>query len=110
MNPHIAIQILHIDDQLEELNRDWYELKERSAGSVLKKEIERLKQEKIELYNQAVKEWKQQKELADTADALGKTLASIRNTPPAGGLMKMKQSARTVTTRKSKTAQPQSIG
>lgn len=51
MNPLLAEYILSIDLQIEELNGDWNVLRDKQAGHILKKEIERLKQKKIELYN-----------------------------------------------------------
>lgn len=46
--------ILSIDDQIEELNRSWSQLRDTLTGKVLKKEIERLKQEKITIYQNSI--------------------------------------------------------
>lgn len=46
--------ILSIDDQIEELNRSWSQLRDTLSGKVLKKEIERLKQEKITIYQNSI--------------------------------------------------------
>lgn len=46
--------ILNIDDQIEELNRSWSQLRDTLSGKVLKKEIERLKQEKITIYQNSI--------------------------------------------------------
>ena len=46
--------ILSIDDQIEELNRSWSQLRDTLSGKVLKKEIERLKQEKIIIYQNSI--------------------------------------------------------
>lgn len=50
MIPEMAEYILNIDLQLEELNCDWDMLKDKQSGEILKREIERLKQKKINVF------------------------------------------------------------